>query len=352
MQKIRLGRTGLQVTKIGFGGIPIQRITEDEAVEVVRRAVDLGINWIDTANGYTVSEERIGKALREYPRDRVLLFTKGGGKSPEALDEQIQLSLRRLQTDVIDVYQFHGVHSKAWKGMLDNGAVDLVLDYRRKGVIRHVAASSHDEASRLEVMDHPAIEVVQWPFNFVMHGEAIKVLEKCRERDIGFIAMKPMGGGRFPNAGPCIRFLMQYPEVAADPGFEKTWEVEEIVGLVDGFAGLTEEDRRELAQLQQELGKRFCRRCGYCSPCPQGVSIVGIMPLGSFIKRFPPSRVFNEATDKTVASLDKCIECGECEEKCPYDLPIREIMRAEVENYHRLRPPVSCRGKKRSLNSS
>jgi aryl-alcohol dehydrogenase-like predicted oxidoreductase len=215
MQKIRLGRSGLQVTKIGFGGIPIQRITEDEAVEVVRRAVDLGINWIDTANGYTVSEERIGKALREYPRGRVLLFTKGGGKSPEALDEQIQLSLRRLQTDVIDVYQFHGVHSEAWKGMLDNGAVDLVLDYRRRGVIRHVAASSHDEASLLEVIDHPAIEVVQRPFNFVMHGEAEKVLEKC-----------------------------------------------------------------------------------------------------------------------------------------PYDLPIREIMRAEVENYHRLRPPVSCRGKKRSLNSS
>ena len=337
MERIRLGKTGLRVTKIGFGGIPIQRVTETQAVELVQRAIDLGINWVDTANGYGVSEERIGKAIKKYPRDKILLFTKGGGKTPETLEEQIQLSLRRLQVDSIDVYQFHGVQSEAWTNMLANGAVDLVLEYRRKGVIRHVAASSHDEASLLKVMDHPVIEAVQWPFNIVMYDEAEEILRKCEEKDIGFIAMKPLGGGRFPSAGPCMRFLMQYPKVAADPGFEKFSELEEVVELVEKYRELTEEDRREMEQLRQELGKSFCRRCGYCAPCSQDVAIMGILPLGSFIKRMPPEKVFNEASDRATASLANCIDCGECEEKCPYDLPVRELMKTEVEAYQRVK---------------
>ena len=220
--------------------------------------------------------------------------------------------------------------------MLSNGAVDLVLDFKSRGLIKHVAASSHTAAALLKAMDHPAVEAVQWPFNFVMYEDAREILSKCKAQDTGFVAMKPFGGGMFPNAGPCIRFLMQYPEIVSDPGFEKIEEVEEVVALAESYEGLSDEDQQQMQNLRGELGKRFCRRCGYCSPCPHGVEIIGLMTVPSFIKRLPPERVFTESRSKTIATVDNCTDCEECEEKCPYELPIRETMRMEAKNYQNI----------------
>ena len=336
MQKVRLGNTGLMVTKFGFGGIPIMRVSEEYGVKLVQKAVQLGMNWVDTANGYGESEERIGKALESFDRESVMIFTKGGGKTRGQLEEQIRLSLERLRVDYIDVYQFYGVRKEAWKEMLENGAVDLVVDYRERGVLRHVAASSHDSESLLIAMDHFSIEVVQWPFNFVVQDEASDILTKCREKNIGFIAMKPFGGGVFPEASPCIRFFMQYQDIVSDPGFEKIEQVEEVVNLAERVEQLSEQDRREMDVLRKELGRRFCRRCGYCMPCSNDVAITSLMTLPSMIKRLPPERVFTESSSESVASVGNCIECGECEEKCPYKLPIRERIREEAENYYKL----------------
>jgi predicted aldo/keto reductase-like oxidoreductase len=333
---IRLGRSGLEVTRIGFGGIPIQRLGEQQAVKVIRRALDGGLNWIDTANDYGNSEERIGKAIKKYPRSDVLVFTKGTGRDPKALREQIELSFERLQTDYIDLYQFHIVpDEETWRNMLDNGAFDLVREYREKGRIRHIGASAHSRDAARVVIEHPEIEVLQFPFNFIVEDQGRELVDACRAKDIGFIAMKPLGGGALQDASACIRYLLAVPGIAADPGFEHIEEVEEVLSLWKEGAGLSEENRRSIERLRRELGTRFCRRCGYCQPCPQGVQIVTLMTMDTLVKRFPVDRLSEDWIAGAAESIEKCIECGECEQKCPYKLSIIEEIRRGADAFQR-----------------
>jgi len=333
---IRLGKSGLEVTRIGFGGIPIQRLSEQQAVKVIRRAIDGGLNWIDTANDYGNSEQRIGKAIKKYPRSEVLVFTKGMGRDPEVLREQIELSFERLQTDYVDLYQFHIVpDQETWRTMLDNGAFDLVREYRDRGRIRHIGASAHSRAAARAVIEHPEIEVLQFPFNFIVEDEGRQLVETCRAKDIGFIAMKPLGGGALQDASACIRYLLAVPGIAADPGFEHIEEVEEVLSLWKEEAGLSEENRRSIELIRRELGTRFCRRCGYCQPCPQGVQIVSLMTMETLVKRFPVDRLSEKWIAGAAESVAECIECGECEEKCPYELSIMEEIRRGAEAFRR-----------------
>ena len=333
---IRLGKSGLEVTRVGFGGIPIQRLSEQQAVKVIRRAIDGGLNWIDTANDYGNSEQRIGKAIKKYPRSEVLVFTKGMGRDPEVLREQIELSFERLQSDYVDLYQFHIVpDQETWRTMLDNGAFDLVREYRDKGRIRHIGASAHSRAAARAVIEHPEIEVLQFPFNFIVEDEGRQLVETCRAKDIGFIAMKPLGGGALQDASACIRYLLAIPGIAADPGFEHIEEVEEILSLWNEGAGLSEENRRSIERIRGELGTRFCRRCGYCQPCPQGVQIVTLMTMETLVKRFPVDRLSEKWIAGAAESVAECIECGDCEEKCPYKLSIMEEIRRGADAFQR-----------------
>jgi predicted aldo/keto reductase-like oxidoreductase len=334
--KIRLGKSGLQVTRVGFGGIPIQRLDQQQAVKVIQRALDGGMNWVDTANGYGNSEERIGKAIKKYPRSEVLVFTKGGGRDPEALGEQIELSLQRLQSEYIDLYQFHNIlDPQLWRTMQDNGAFDLVRKYRDRGLIRHIGASAHSREAALAVLEHREIEVLQFPFNFIVEDVGLEALEACRSRGVGFIAMKPFGGGALDDASACIRYLLSVPDVAADPGFEHLEEVDEVLALWKEGAPLSEENLQTVERLRRELGTRFCRRCGYCQPCPEGVKIVSLMTLETLTKRFPLERMSEGWIAGAAESVEKCIECGECEEKCPYNLSIIEEIRRGAEAYRR-----------------
>jgi predicted aldo/keto reductase-like oxidoreductase len=333
---IRLGKSGLEVTRIGFGGIPIQRLGEPQAVRVIRRALDGGLNWIDTANAYGNSEERIGKAIRSYPRAAVLVFTKGGGRDPKSLREQIELSFERLQTDYIDLFQFHNVlNAELWKTMQDNGSFDLLRRYRERGRIHHIGASAHSKDAARAVIGHPEIEVLQFPFNFIVEDEGKEVVDACRDKDIGFIAMKPFGGGALEDASACIRYLLAVPDIVADPGFQRIEEVEEVLSLWKEGAALTEENRRTIEQLRRVLGTRFCRRCGYCMPCPQEVDIVTLMTMETLVKRFPADRLSEGWISGAAGSAENCIECGECEDKCPYDLPIVEEIQRGAEAFQR-----------------
>jgi predicted aldo/keto reductase-like oxidoreductase len=334
MRTVRLGRTGLEVSVIGFGGIPIQRVSEAEAIRVVRRALDLGIDWIDTANGYTVSEERIGKALEGYDRSRIVIFTKSGARDPATLKENIELSLQRLRTDYLDCVQLHGVSDLGtWEKVRTNGCLDLLAEFKARGVVRHIGISSHTLEPALAEMEHPLIETMQFPFNFISHDISVKVLAQARRFDTGIIAMKPFGGGMIPHIDVCLRYLLQFPDVAPDPGFERVEEVEEVVRIVEGIGAFTEEDRERIASAMTELGPRFCRRCEYCGPCPQGVSIVPVMTVESVMKRLPKGNVVGGWVSSAVASHDKCTDCGECETKCPYKLPIREMMRENAAKF-------------------
>jgi len=332
MQKMRLGKSEMAVTRIGFGGIPIQRLNEEESLRVVRFALDAGINWIDTAHGYSSSEERVGRAIKGYARGEFFIFTKGPGRNPKTIREQIELSLKRLDISYIDLYQFHFVPNREiWEKMKENGTREAVRRLRHQGVIRHIGASAHTEEAALAILEDPEIEVLQYPFNFIVENEGKAILEQCRKRDIGFIAMKPFAGGVLESASPCIRFLLQFEDLVADPGFEKNMEVEEVAALARENKPLSDQDRRIIHLLREELGNNFCRRCGYCTPCAHGVQIIPLMTMDSIVKRFSMELLKSGWPHEAAMSLEKCIECGECEDKCPYRLPIMEQIRQGAE---------------------
>jgi predicted aldo/keto reductase-like oxidoreductase len=338
MQTMRLGKTELGVSRVGFGGIPIQRLTEDEAVKVIQRCLDLGVTFLDTANGYTTSEERIGKALvgGAVRREQVIIATKTGARDKVGAQEHLALSLKRLQTDYIDLWQFHGVSTfEAYEQVLGpGGAMEAAQAALQAGQVRHIGITSHSMDVALKAVPAGRFETIQFPFNFVTREPADELLPLAEKHDLGFIAMKPFAGGMLDNANLALKYLLQFDHVVPDPGIEKVEEIEEIVGIVAGTWKLTPQELQEIERIHAEVGTCFCRRCEYCQPCPEGVNISLVMNLRSFWKRFPVERFSTGWIADGVKSAENCIECGECEAKCPYHLPIREMIVENVAFYH------------------
>jgi predicted aldo/keto reductase-like oxidoreductase len=339
MKTIRLGKTGLEVSRVGFGGIPIQRLSEAEAIQVVQRCLDLGVTFLDTANAYTTSEERIGKAIAGR-REQVVIATKTGARDRATAQEHLELSLKRLNTDYIDLWQFHNVSSfEAYEQVLDpDGAMEAAREALRAGVIRHIGITSHSMDVALKAVPSGHFETLQFPFNFVTNEAAAELIPLAQEHDVGFIAMKPMAGGMLDNAVLAIKYLLQFDNVVPDPGIERVEEIEEIASIVQGPWELTSQEWQEIERIRAEVGTRFCRRCGYCQPCPQGVSIILMVNLRSFWKRFPAEPFSTGWIAEAVESAENCIECGECEEKCPYELPIREMLAENMAFYESAAP--------------
>ena len=334
MKTVRLGKTGLRVSRVGFGGIPIQRLSEEDAVRVVRRALDLGVTWIDTANAYTTSEERIGKAIAGR-REQLVIATKTGARDKEGAMQHLELSLKHLQTDYIDLWQFHGVSSfEDFDRVLGpDGAMEAALAAKEAGKVRHIGITSHSTEVALKAVPTGHFETLQFPFNYITHEPAQELIPLCRKHDLGFIAMKPFGGGLLDKANISIKYLLQFEGVVPDPGIQAEAEIEEIVAIVNGPWEMTAEDKAELEQVRAELGTRFCRRCQYCLPCPQDVQIPSVLNTRSFWKRFPRERFLGSGIKAMVDSARNCIECGECESKCPYQLPIIEMLQENVAFY-------------------
>jgi predicted aldo/keto reductase-like oxidoreductase len=336
MKSVRLGRTGLQVSRIGFGGIPIQRLVEPEAIRLVRRCFELGVTFFDTATGYSTSEERIGKALADR-RDRVIIATKTPARDRATALEHLELSLRRLQVENIDLWQLHNVSTfEDYEQVLGpHGALEAARQAQEEGKVRHIGITSHSMDVALEAVPSGHFETVQFPFNFVTHEPAEQLVPLARERDVGFIAMKPLGGGLLSDANLCLKYLLQFDNVVPDPGIQRLEEIEEIAGIVAGSWELTPEEWHAIENIRATVGTRFCRRCGYCEPCPQGVRISTVMNVRSFWERIPAERLVDGWLADAVAGAGECIECGECEEKCPYQLPIREMLVENVAFYEK-----------------
>ncbi|MFC1860239.1 aldo/keto reductase [Chloroflexota bacterium] len=334
MEQVRLGRTNLMVSNMGFGGIPIQRVTEDEAVAVVRKCLELGVTFIDTANGYTSSEERIGKAISGQ-RDRVIIATKTHAVSPREVENDLKLSLKRLGTEFIDLYQFHNISNiDGLKMILElNGAMAVVEKAKRAGLVRHIGASTHSMDMAKELVKSGYFETIMFPFNFITCEAGGELLPLAREYDVGFIAMKPLAGGRLDNVTIAFKYLLQFSDIVINVGIEKISEIEEVVSILDNPQWMTATEQQEMERLRQELGTRFCRRCDYCQPCTQDISISSVMTFPSRPKRLPPERLFSEASSELMEKAASCIECGDCEERCPYNLPIREMIAEYIDQY-------------------
>ena len=334
MEKIRLGKTNMMVSKLGFGGIPIQRLPEDDSVAVVRRCLELGITFIDTANVYTTSEKRIGKALAGR-KEKPILATKSLARDREGVEGHLQLSLKQLGVDSIDLYQFHDVSdSKSLEMVLDpKGPMAVVEEAKKAGRVKHIGITSHSLDIAKEAVKTDLFETIMVPFNFITCEAADELLPLTREHDVGFIAMKPLAGGMLDNATIAFKYIFQFPDVMPIPGIEKIPEIEEIVRVLEGSWELTEAEEAEMQRMRKELGVRFCRRCEYCQPCPEGISISTVMTFDSLPKRLLPERLFSGWIADSMEKAANCTKCGDCEDRCPYDLPIREILAEQVEWY-------------------
>lgn len=337
MEKVRLGKTGLMVSRIGFGGIPIQRLSEAEAVAVVKGCLDLGVTFIDTANSYTTSEGYIGKAIAGR-REGLVLATKSTSRDPEKLAEHIDLSLERLGVDTIDLYQFHAVNNLDDLARVTDpqGLMAVMQEAKRAGKIRHIGISCHTMEAAKQAVKSGLFETLMFPFNFIAH-EAEEVINLATEHDVGFIGMKPMAGGMLENASLAFKYVLQFPTTVPLVGIEKTQQIEEIVGILSGPLELTAADRIEMQRVSEELGRRFCHRCDYCQPCPEEISISMVMVLPNMLQRMSEQMLFHPESfgARVVSRAEGCSKCGECETRCPYELPIRDMIDEHVHLYHK-----------------
>lgn len=335
MHQVRLGKTELMVSAVGLGGIPIQRSTEEEAVEVIRCCSDLGVNFIDTANMYGNSEERIGRAITGR-REGLILATKSHAREGPQLRQHLELSLKQLRVDYIDLYQLHCVSNfeDYEKSLAAGGPLDVVREAQAVGQVGHIGITCHSMEVALEATKSGLFETMMFPFNFVSNEAAEKLIPLAREHDVGFIVMKPMGGGLLEKAPIAFKYLRRFPDTVPIVGIEKAEEIEEIVAIMEGNPQMTPAEEAEMERLRAQLGTRFCRRCGYCQPCPEGVPIQMMMILESMMKRLPAESFFPEWGTEIVPQAENCVQCGECEEKCPYHLPIREMMEEHLALFH------------------
>jgi len=336
MEKIRLGKTEMMVSRIGFGGIPIQTPPEEEAIALVRDSLERGVNYIDTSRVYTTSEERIGKAIAGRRQD-VLLATKSVGRTEDAILADLDQSLKNLQTDYVDLFQFHNVSTaQDLKTVLaPGGPLDAVRRARDQGKIRHIGITSHRLTVAQEAVTSDAFETAMIALNFVNTEAAEGLLPLARERDMGIIVMKPMAGGMLDNPALSFKYLNAFEDLLILVGIAKMGEMEQNIGLLEFRGELTADEKREMQRIREELGNGFCRMCNYCQPCPQKILISAVMYTEVALKRFDPKRIFEGEWDTFMDKVPECIDCGECEKRCPYELPIRERIRAAYERYNK-----------------
>ncbi len=330
MRNITLGRTGLEVAELGFGGIPIIRLDFEEAVNVVRHCFECGITFFDTANVYGDSEKKIGAAL-ESVRDKVVFATKTLMRDAENAAQHVEYSLENLKTDCIEIYQLHNVANDETLNnvMAPGGAYKALAKAREKGRIRFIGLSSHHIPTAVQACRTGKFDTLQFPFNFIERDPADELFKVAAEMNMGIIAMKPLGGGLLERADLCFRFLQQYPNVLPIPGVQSKAEIDEITELYRSPRPLSDDDKKAIEQIRLDLGAKFCHRCEYCMPCEKGVMIPGALGFKSTSKRLAPAAAIAMA-GAAMESVENCGECQECVEKCPYELPIPDLLKESL----------------------
>ena len=336
MIKRTLGKTGIEASVLGFGGIPIIPLNVETSVNIVRHCYEKGITFYDTANAYVDSEKKIGEALEDV-RDKVYIATKTGKRDADGAANHLKYSLINLRTNYIDVYQFHNVSTQADLDTVlgAGGAYETAKNAKSDGKIRHIGITSHDIKTAISACKTGKFETVQFPFNFIEKEPADELFKIASDQDMGIIAMKPLGGGIIDRADLCFRFLQQYPNVLPIPGFASIDEIDEVIGFYENPKPLSDDDTKAMDTIRAELGDKFCHRCGYCMPCEQGVAITEVMGYRSMAKRFSPD-VAIRLVRKAMTTVEGCIECGECLEKCPYHIDIPEALQYNLKLYKEL----------------
>lgn len=333
MEKIILGKTGLAVSRMGFGGIPIQRTDRESVRRLFDALAACGVNYVDTARAYTVSEEYIGYAIRGR-RDSFVLATKSKAVTYDEMAADIDKSLELLATDHIDLYQLHNPAPSAVDTIIgEGGALDALLEAKNAGKVLHIGITAHTEAVFRRALDFPWVETIMFPYNIVETGVE-GLIEECARRGIGFIAMKPLAGGAIRDARCALRFVASNSSVSVlIPGISEVSELTENLDAVLDTSPLTEDEISAIGKIRAELGGEFCRRCGYCMPCTAGIAIPSVFLFDGYLTRYGLGDWARDRYATLSVRASACVGCGICETRCPYGLPIRRMMREASKRF-------------------
>ncbi len=325
-----LGKTGIVTDKVAFGALPIQRVTKAEAVRLLNMALDGGITYFDSARGYTDSEEKLGEAF-EGKRDRVFLATKTGSFTAEGFRKDLETSLRNLKTDHIDVYQFHNPSFVPRPGD-ESGLYECMLEAKKQGKILHIGITSHRIGLAEEIADSGLYETLQYPFSLLSTERDIALVKKTAEAGMGFVAMKALSGGLITNARAACAFLDQYP-VLPIYGVQRESELREFLAFIREAPALTPELQAVIEADRRELAGDFCRGCGYCMPCPQGIQISTCARMSLLLRRSPSAMWLSEMGQGMMKKVEDCVGCGQCASRCPYGLDTPELLKRNLADY-------------------
>lgn len=334
MQTVTLGKTGITVNKNGFGALPIQRISTDDAVRLARKAYDAGITFFDTARFYTDSEEKLGEAFSGM-RDKVYIATKTAASTPEEFWEQLETSLHNLKTDYLDIYQFHNpaVCPKPGDG---SGLYEAMLEAKAQGKVRHIGITNHRLAVAEEAIASGLYETLQFPFCYLASDRDIALVEKCKEAGMGFIAMKALSGGLITNSAAAYAFEAQYDNVLPIWGVQREQELDEFISYIDNPPVMTQELADIIAHDREELSGDFCRGCGYCMPCPAGIEINNCARMSLLLRRSPSELQLTPEVQEKMKKIENCLHCNKCKSKCPYGLDTPALLAKNYEDYKRV----------------
>lgn len=327
MEYRTLGKTGLRISRMGFGGIPIQRIDAEGTKLLLKKMAEQGINYIDTARGYTVSEEYIGYGL-EGLRDKFVLATKSMSRTKEAMASDIETSLRNLRTDYIDLYQVHNPNMDQLEQVTGKGgALEALMEAKDAGKIGHIGITAHSTAVFEKALELDWVETVMFPYNIV-ESQGEELIRRCAEKKIGFIAMKPLVGGAIEDSSLALRYVCSNPDMTVViPGMAEISELETNIAACENTAPLSEEEQERIENVRGQLGTDFCRRCNYCAPCTVGIDIPSVFLFAGYLQRYNLAEWGKSRYSTLKVKASACIGCGECETRCPYHLPIREKLK-------------------------
>ncbi len=333
MKYVQLGKTGLNISRLGFGGIPIQRIDADGTVKLFDTLEAHGINFVDTARAYTVSEAYIGEAIRGR-REKFILATKSMARTREEMAADIETSLRNLGTDYIDLYQIHNANPAALSQVTsEGGALEALLEAKAAGKIGHIGLTSHSVETFRLMLELDWVETFMFPYNIVEH-DIEPLIDECAARGIGFIAMKPLAGGAIDDASLALRYVSSNPSLTVViPGMYSADEVAANDASVNDASPLSKDEKAGIERIRAILGGNFCRRCGYCAPCTAGIVIPSVFLFDGYLTRYGLTDWAKARYSALEVKASACIGCGICETRCPYELPIRKMLKAASEHF-------------------
>ncbi|MCI6452104.1 MULTISPECIES: aldo/keto reductase [Hungatella] len=334
MADVTLGKTKITVNKNGFGALPVQRVSVEEAGTLLKKAFNHGITFFDTARAYSDSEEKLGLAF-EGIREKIYIATKTAADTAEGFRRDLEESLRLLKTDYIDLYQFHNpaVCPKPGDG---SGLYEAMLEARERGTVRHIGITNHRLHVAAEAVESGLYETLQFPFSYLASEKELELVEACKAADMGFIAMKALSGGLITNSAAAYAYLAKFDNVLPIWGIQREHELEEFLSYIDNPPVMTEELEAVIEHDRKELLGEFCRGCGYCMPCPAEIEINTCARMSLLIRRSPSAGHLTEASQNMMMKIKDCLHCGQCSSKCPYGLDTPALLERNLKDYEEI----------------